>query len=51
MENGEVYRLEELVEATGISPVKLLPRLMELELQGHITAAGGGRFARSFGRQ
>jgi DNA processing protein len=51
MENGEAYRLEELVEATGISPVKLLPRLMELELQGHITAAGGGRFARSFGRQ
>jgi len=51
MENGEAYRLEELVEATGISPVKLLPRLMELELQGHVTAAGGGRFARSSGRR
>lgn len=51
METGEVYRLEELVDATGISPVKLLPRLMELELQGHVTAAGGGRFARSFGRR
>ena len=51
MESGELYRLEELVEATGISPVKLLPRLMELELQGHVTAAGGGRFARSSGRR
>ena len=51
MDSGEVYRLEELVEATGISPVKLLPRLMELELQGHVTAAGGGRFARSLGRR
>ena len=49
MESGELYRLEELVEVTGISPAKLLPRLMELELQGHVTAAGGGRFARSFG--
>ncbi len=51
MERGEVYRLEELVEATGISPVKLLPRLMELELHGHVTAAGGGRFARSSERR
>ena len=46
MEPGEVYRLEELVEATGMAPSKLLPRLMELELQGHVAAVGGGRFTR-----
>jgi DNA processing protein len=46
MEPGEVYRLDELVEATGTSASKLLPRLMELELEGQIVAVGGGRFAR-----
>lgn len=46
MEPGEVYRLEELVDATGMAPSKLLPRLMELELQGHVAAVGGGRFTR-----
>jgi DNA processing protein len=46
MEPGEVYRLEELVEKTAILPVKLLPRLMELELQGQVAAVGGGRFTR-----
>jgi len=46
MEPGEVYRLEELVEATATAPSKLLPRLMELELNGHVTAVGGGRFTR-----
>lgn len=46
MEPGEVYRLEELAEATAMTPSKLLPRLMELELQGHVAAAGGGRFTR-----
>jgi DNA processing protein len=47
MEPGEVYRLEELAETTGIPAAKLLPRLMELELQGHVAAVGGGRFTRS----
>jgi DNA processing protein len=47
MEPGEVYRLEELAGATAMAPSKLLPRLMELELQGHVVAAGGGRFTRS----
>ena len=46
MEPGEVYRLDELVEATGTAASKLLPRLMELELQGRSAAVGGGRFAR-----
>lgn len=45
MEPGEVYGLDELVESTATAASKLLPRLMELELQGHI-AAGGGRFTR-----
>ena len=38
MEVGEVYRLDDLVEATGTAASKLLPRLMELELLGHIEA-------------
>jgi DNA processing protein len=51
MEPGEVYRLEELAEATAMMPSKLLPRLMELELQGHVAAAGGGRFSRPSSRR
>ena len=31
MDAGEVYRLDDLVEATGTAASKLLPRLMELE--------------------
>jgi DNA processing protein len=50
MEPGEVYGLDELVAATGTMAARLLPRLMELELSGHIRAAGGGRFTRSGGR-
>ena len=46
MEIGEVYRLDDLATATGISASKLLPRLMELELLGFIEAPGGGRFVR-----
>jgi DNA processing protein len=46
MEPGEIYRLEELVEATAITASKLLPRLMELELAGQVAPVGGGRFAR-----
>jgi len=46
MDPGEAYRLEELVERTAILPARLLPRLMELELQGHVAAVEGGRFTR-----
>jgi DNA processing protein len=46
MEPGEVYRLEALAGATGMAPSRLLPRLMELELQGRVTRAAGGRFTR-----
>ncbi|MEO6486460.1 MAG: hypothetical protein ABIO78_00810, partial [Thermoanaerobaculia bacterium] len=45
MEAGEEYRLDELVQATGMAASKLLPRLMELELMGQVAAVGGGRFA------
>jgi DNA processing protein len=51
MEAGEVYRLEELVEATSTAASKLLPRLMELELQGYVAAVGGGRFTRTAARR
>ena len=46
MDIGEIYRLDDLVEATGTAASKLLPRLMELELLGYIDAPGGGRFIR-----
>lgn len=46
MDPGEVYRLDDLVEATGTTASRLLPRLMELELLGYIEAPGGGRFVR-----
>jgi DNA processing protein len=46
MEPGEVYRLDELAGATGMAPSRLLPRLMELELQGRVSRAAGGRFTR-----
>ena len=46
MEPGEVYGLDALVEATAMAASKLLPRLMELELQGQVKSAPGGRFVR-----
>jgi DNA processing protein len=42
MEAGEVYRLDELMELTGVTGTKLLPRLMELELAGLVTQTGSG---------
>ena len=41
MEVGEAYELDVLAEMAGTSGVKLLPRLMELELKGFVAAAGG----------
>jgi len=46
MEPGEAYGLDELAESTAMPASKLLPRLMELELQGQVRAASGGRFTR-----
>jgi DNA processing protein len=42
MEAGEVYRLDDLMELTGVSGTRLLPRLMELELAGLVTNTGSG---------
>jgi DNA processing protein len=42
MEVGEVYGLDDLVELTGVTGTKLLPRLMELELAGLVTNTGSG---------
>jgi DNA processing protein len=46
MEIGEVYRLDELMELTAISGPRLLPRLMELELEGRVIKTAGGGFSR-----
>ncbi len=45
LEPGEGSSLDELVEATGILPSRLLTRLMELELDGRVRR-DGGRFFR-----
>jgi DNA processing protein len=45
MEPGEAYELQALAEITGTAGARLLPRLMELELQG-LVGASGGRFVR-----
>jgi DNA processing protein len=44
---GEPADLDAIAERTGVSAARLLPRLFELELQGLIRRAGGGRFLRS----
>ena len=49
MEPGEVYRLDDLIQLTGTTGSKLLPRLMELELQGRVVRAGPGAFSRIAG--
>lgn len=47
MHRGEVYRLDELVETTGMSAARLLARLTELELLGEVATAGCGRYTRA----
>jgi DNA processing protein len=47
MEPGELYRLDDLIALTGVGGPRLLPRLMELELQGRVVAGAGGFFARA----
>ena len=44
MEPGELYRLDELIALTGAPGSRLLPRLMELELQGRVHATASGAF-------
>ena len=45
MQPGETYGLDELAAMTGLSGPDLLPRLLELELEGRIERLPGGRFA------
>jgi DNA processing protein len=43
---GEPSDLDDLSERSGLSPARLLPRLLDLELRGFVRRAGGGRFVR-----
>jgi len=43
---GEPMDLDTISDRTGLTPARLLPRLLELEMGGVITRAGGGRFLR-----
>ena len=43
---GEASDLDEIAERSGLKTPRLLPRLFELELQGLVRRAGGGRFVR-----
>jgi len=46
MDEGEAYDLDEIAERSGVDRVKLLPRLLELELAGALRRIEGGRFVR-----
>ncbi len=43
---GEPCDLDTISERSGLNSARLLPRLLELELQGLVRRAGGGRFVR-----
>jgi DNA processing protein len=43
---GEPCDLDAISERSGLSAARLLPRLLDLELEGLIRRAGGGRFVR-----
>jgi DNA processing protein len=47
MRDGEPYDVEALGASAGIEGVRLLPRLLELELQGYVQRIDGGRFMRA----
>jgi DNA processing protein len=46
MRVGEPYDLDALAACAGVDGVRLLPRLLELELEGRIARVEGGRFMR-----
>jgi DNA processing protein len=50
MEEGERYRLDDLIALTGLPGPRLLTRLTELELQGRVIGGAGGLFGRAPGR-
>jgi len=43
---GETCDLDVIVERSGLTAARLLPRLFELEMQGVVARVGGGRFVR-----
>ena len=43
---GEACDLDMIAERSGLAPARVLPRLFELEMQGLVARAGGGRFVR-----
>jgi DNA processing protein len=47
MDAGQPYDLDALAAASGLEGARLLPRLLDLELQGAVRRAPGGRFLRS----
>jgi DNA processing protein len=47
MDRGQAYDLEALSGHSGLDGVRLLPRLLDLELRGLVRRVGGGRFMRS----
>ena len=47
MEAGQAYDVDGLAVLSGLASVKLLSRLIDLELQGQVRRVGGGRFMRS----
>ena len=46
MQAGQAYDLDGLADATGVDGVRLLPRLLALELAGLVHRVAGGRFIR-----
>jgi DNA processing protein len=46
MDEGDAYDLDEIAERSGVDRMKLLPRLIELELAGTVRRVEGGRFMR-----
>jgi DNA processing protein len=43
---GESSDVDSIAERSGLSIARVLPRLLELELDGLVRRAGGGRFIR-----
>jgi predicted Rossmann fold nucleotide-binding protein DprA/Smf involved in DNA uptake len=46
MQEGEPYDLDGLAGLSGVDGVRLLPRLLDLELAGLVRRIEGGRFMR-----
>jgi DNA processing protein len=46
MDEGDAYDLDEIAERSGVDRMRLLPRLLELELAGALRRVDGGRFIR-----